>query len=141
MKTKHLITAGLLLTSIAIVAQGKKPLSFDDCKPKDMTFVVAETSPVWKAESITFNGYIEDVLKKSEAMKRLTGKLMLGILIDENGQACLTSFLDDGAAGFVAEEFRQAVKQMPAWSPAMQNGRLVSFNKTVVLTIRKGKVQ
>ena len=140
MRTKLILTCiGIFITNFSF-AQSIKPLHINGCNTKVEHFVVAETSPTWKSDQISFNDYMKNFLTASPKMKRLLGDVLLGIMVYANGEVCLNTFLDINEAGFIPEEFKIAINQMPQWNPATQNGKPVNFNHMMLVKIHKGKI-
>ncbi len=139
MKTQILIILGTLFFSNPTFSQVKPFINFDDCT-SEMMFATVEKPASWNPDTIPFKQYFEKMLMASVLMKKLSGKVMLSIIVSEQGEPCLKGFMDSDNAGFVPEEFRLAVKQMPKWNPALQDGKPVTYIKTAMLKIQSGKV-
>jgi len=135
---RKILTITLLLLSSAVFSQ-IKPVNFDGCK-YDMFFVSADAQPSWKADSLNLaswlNGYFARQPEKIPV--DASGRIILGIIIYEDGHTCCHSFIDLTKNKLDPEIFPRAVFQMPKWKPARQNGKPVIFLNNLVLEIKDG---
>ncbi len=134
---KTLIIA-LILISSALFSQ-VKPVNFDGCK-YDMFFVTADAQPAWKADSLDLSSWLNRYFsQQSEKIPaEANGRIILGVIIYEDGRTCCHSFIDLTKNKLNPDIFPRAVFLMPKWEPAKQNGKPVIFLKNLVLEIKDG---
>jgi hypothetical protein len=115
-----------------------KPVNFNDCK-YDMVFVSADTQPLWK-DSLSITNYLHQFFEKHSVSlnKDINGKIVLGIVIYEDGHTCCQSFFDLTKNQLDPVVFKDAVNNMPNWMPAKQNGKEIIFLKNQIIEIKDG---
>jgi hypothetical protein len=128
----------LWVVSMGTFAQTPKIINWSDCDMNN-TFATIEHEAQWKGN----NGSLADFFTENIHDKQLSGiksgRVLVGILITEDGKVCCKSFANLTETELNAELFRTAANAMPDWTPATQNGHPVRFLKNIMLTIRDGK--
>ena len=114
------------------------PVNFKDCKT-DQMFVSAEIVPKWNCDTLSLVDYMNKFLQEKNIEKIENGKILIGILIYPDGKTCCYSFTNLTKTVLDAEKFKEIVNKMPNWTPAKQNGKVITFLKQQLLSIRNGK--
>ena len=135
---KFQLTLLAILLSLSVYSQ-IKPVNFNDCNP-DKMFVQAETIPTWKCDSISIIDYMNKCLNSKELGNVIQGRIIVGILIHEDGKTCCMSLFNLTKSDLNPLAFKDAVNKMPDWNPAIQNGKPVPFLKQQVFYIEHGKI-
>ncbi len=132
-----LIIAFILISALSF--SQVKPVNFDGCK-YDMFFVTADAQPAWKADSLNLASWLNRYFSRQpeKIPVEANGRIILGILIYEDGHTCCHSFIDLTKNKLDPQIFPKAVFLMPRWEPATQNGKPVIFLKNLVLEIKDG---
>ena len=134
---KFSLTILAVLLSVSIYAQ-IKPVNFNDCKV-DRMFVSAETEPKWNCDSVGMIDFMNKYLNDKELSHVNQGRIIVGILIYEDGKTCCKSFFNLASSALSSEAIKDAVNRMPNWIPALQNGKPITFLKQHVFLIKDGK--
>ena len=134
---KFTMTILATILSLSVFAQ-IKPVNFDDCKP-DKMFVQAEKEPKWKCDSISIVDFMNKYLNDKELQNVIQGRVIVGILINEDGKTCCMSIFNLTKSDLNPIAFKEVVNKMPNWTPALQNGKPVTFLKPQVFYIQDGK--
>lgn len=115
------------------------PVNFNDCK-YDMFFVSAETSPGWNNDTLSVPDYFNNYFSANSIKLENTtdGKIILGIIIFEDGKTCCHSFFNVTNKELDPEIFKDAVNSMPDWKPAIQKGKEIIFLNNLVIKVQKG---
>jgi hypothetical protein len=134
---KILLTIFLFCVSANLFCQ-VKPVNFKECK-YEMFFVTAETQPQWK-DSLSLIKYFNQYFEKHliNLNKDVNGKIVLGIIIYEDGHTCCESFFDLTKNKLNSEQFKNAVNEMPKWLPAKQHDKEIIFLKNQIIEIKEG---
>jgi len=100
--------------------------------PDDKIFTFVEQQPVFKGGEQELNKFIRDNLKyPAEALqKNISGLVVVQFTVDKAGNVLDPKIVKSLGAG-TDEEAIRLVKMMPPFSPAKQNGRLVTFRYTL----------
>ncbi len=115
------------------------PISFDDCKT-DVFFAVVDEKPTFNTDSLNISDYFNKNFKDKKVLENFSGKIVLGILIFEDGKPCCKSFTNMTAENIKPELFQKAVNNMPYWTPAKQKNKAVPFLMQLLLNFQNGKV-
>lgn len=134
---KFKLTILAILMTLSVFSQ-IKPVNFNDCKPEKM-FVEAEKAPTWKCDSMSIVEFMNYNLNDKELKNVIQGRVIVGILINENGKTCCMSFFNLTKSDLNPLAFKEVVNKMPNWTPAFQNGKPVTFLKPQVFYIQDGK--
>jgi hypothetical protein len=105
-----------------------------------MFFVTARTTPEWKEINMNLTTYLTKKLQNYNTFKNVNGKILLGILIFENGKTCCHSFTNMTGTDLDPEVFKKIVNEMPDWKPAKQDGKPIIFLKHLVINIKDGEI-
>lgn len=135
-----LILATIILGLTVTLNAQTIPVNFDDCE-YEMFFVTADESPKWNNNDTTIFDYLNKELKDYKELKKANGKIILGILIYENGKTCCHSFTNMTDKELSPEKFKKIVNNMPDWKPGKQKDSPVIFLYHAVLNVRKGKIE
>jgi hypothetical protein len=134
-----LITMLIFISIISKAQTSSTVQNFDDCK-SGAFFVIADTKPEFIYGTTGIAGYLNNYLAQDNPMQNLNGKVILGILVYEDGSCCCMNFSDFSNRNIKSDIFREAVKSMPMWNPATQRGRSVAFLSQIQLLFDYGKV-
>ena len=115
------------------------PVNFDDCKT-DMFFAVVDEQPKFGSDSLSVAGYFNQYFGTTGILDDFSGKIVLGILIFDDGKPCCKSFINMSTEDIKSELFKEAVNQMPYWLPAKQNNKTVPFLIQLPLNFKNGQV-
>jgi len=134
---KKILTIILFCVSASLFSQ-VKPVNFKECK-YDMLFVSAEVQPQWK-DSLSLVTYLNHYFEKHsfQLNKEVNGKIVLGIIIYEDGHTCCESFFNLTNIHLDPEHFKNAVNEMPKWIPAKQHDKETIFLKNQIIEIKGG---
>ena len=134
---KKLLFMALIFASANLFGQ-VKPINFDDCKT-DIMFVSAEIQPQWN-DSLSIPNYLNHYFDKHSFIlnKDINGKIVLGIMIYDDGKTCCSTFFNLTKSQLNPEQFRKAVNEMHKWVPAKQNGKAIIFLKNQIVEIKDG---
>ncbi len=135
MKKIGLITIFFLFAVLKTSAQ--KAVEFNDCQV-DYFLVNAQSPPEWIDENVTLNEYLKNYFKDSVILKKTKGRVIIGILILEDGKTCCKDFIDMTGKNLNAELFRDAVNSMPRWSAAKQDEKPTNYLQHFIFYIDKG---
>lgn len=116
-----------------------KPINFKECDMDGM-FVQSEKGPEWKCDSIGFIEYLNQHIDDKELKKIKRGMVVIGFIINADGKTCCTSFTNLTDYNLNAVSFKDAVNNMPDWIPGTQNGKNVKYLKSIILSIKEGKL-
>lgn len=114
-----------------------KPVNFTECK-YDQFFVSGDREPKWKIDSLDIPSYLNNYLKDKNLDSTASGTIVLGILIFEDGRPCCHHFANLTGKALDPEIFKQAVNNMPNWSPGLVKDNPVVFLKMLTLRLNKG---
>ena len=115
------------------------PVNFNDCKT-DLFFTVVDQKPSFNNDSLTISDYFNQYFIETKSIKNFSGKVFLGILIFEDGKPCCKSFINMSQEDIKPELFREAVNNMPLWTPAKQTNKAVPFLMQLPLNFKNGQV-
>jgi hypothetical protein len=115
------------------------PVNFKDCE-YEMFFVSADVKPEWKMETKDMTSFLNEKLKDYKELKKANGKIVIGILIYENGKTCCHSFTNMTKSNLDPKVFKKAVNEMPDWKPALQKDKPIIFLNQLVLNIKDGEI-
>ena len=134
-----ILTTIILGLTLTLTAQNI-PVNFDDCE-YEMFFVTADQSPEWNSKDQTLFDYLNKSLKDYKELKNANGKIILGILIYENGKTCCHSFTNMTDKDLSRKKFKKVVNEMPDWKPGKQKDKSIIFLYHAVLNIKNGKIE
>ncbi|MDR3653948.1 MAG: hypothetical protein P4L34_13380 [Paludibacter sp.] len=134
---KFQLTILATMLSLSVFSQ-IKPVNFNDCTV-DKMFVQAETNPTWKCDSVTMIDYMNKHVIDKELATIIQGRVIVGIMIYENGKTCCHDFFNLTKSDLNPLAFKEAVNNMPNWAPALQSGKPITFLKPQVFYIKNGK--
>lgn len=121
----------LFIASTNLVAQA---INFDDCSVSPM-FVTWDTPASFTSTDL--KEYFNKALPK-DYFKGESKKITLQILIDKQGKACCKSILNGETLN--PGPLKQAVNQMPSWTPAVFRGNSINVSCITILDIEDGQL-
>ena len=131
-----IIILGLALT---LTAQNI-PVNFNDCE-YEMFLVTADQSPEWNNKNQTLFDYLNENLKDYKELENANGKIILGIIIYENGKTCCHSFTNMTDKDLSPEKFKKIVNNMPDWKSGKQKDKPIIFLYHAILNVKNGKIE
>ncbi|NLL29180.1 MAG: hypothetical protein GX259_10325 [Bacteroidales bacterium] len=138
MKTIYLMPF-LLFVCSSIFSQNI-PINFDECK-YDMFFIQLEEQPQWGLTDTTIVDYFNYYFEKAKInLKSETGKMMIGIIIYENGRPCIHSFMNMTSIKIKTDEIKKLIYEMPYWLPGKNKGEPVVVLKNLLIEFKEGKL-
>ncbi len=114
------------------------PINFKDCET-DQMFVSAESEPKWNCDTISMIDFMNKFINDKNLLKIDDGKILIGILIYQDGKTCCSSFANLTKVELNAESYKKIIDKMPNWIPAVQNGKKVTFLNQQLFIIKNGK--
>jgi len=135
----RLLLATLLFGfSYAINAQNI-PVNFNNCE-YDHFSVTADNKPEWNNTDTTLVCYFNEKLGDYKKIRKTNGKIVLGILVYENGKTCCHSFTNmTNNKKIDPQIFKEVVNSMPNWKAGKQRGKPIIFLYHAILRIKKGR--
>ena len=116
------------------------PINFNECQ-YDMFFIQVEEQPQWGLSDTTivdyFNYYFEN---EKINLQSANGKMLIGIIIYENGRPCIHSFMNMTSVKIQTDGLKKLIYEMPNWLPGKQNGQPVIVLKNLLLEFKEGKL-
>ena len=106
-----------------------------------MFFVTADQSPKWNNKDQTLFDYLNENLKDYKELENANGKIILGILIYENGKTCCHSFTNMTDKDLSPEMFKKVVNEMPDWKPGKQKDKSIIFLYHAIFNIKNGIIE
>jgi hypothetical protein len=135
---KKVLLSLLWVVSTGILAQTSNIINWSDCDMNN-TFVKLEHEAQWKGNNVSLADYFTQHIADKQLAGIKSGRVLVGILIAEDGKARCRSFANLTGVELNAELFRTAVNAMPNWTPATNNGHPARFLTNILFTIREGK--
>ena len=130
----------ILFAFISIKSFGQIPFrNFDDCSDK-MFFVTAEENPKFENSGKDIYDYLNIKFRKSKLMKKVNGKILIGIIILEDGEACCKSFVNKTGKEIDSSKIKEIINAMPDWQPARNEGKAIPFLYNLILNVENGKI-
>ncbi len=105
-----------------------------------MFFAVVDQKPSFNNDGLTITDYFNQYFNETKAIENFTGKVFLGILIFEDEKPCCKSFTNMSQEDIKPKLFREAINNMPQWTPAKQKNKAVPFLIQLPLNFKNGQV-
>jgi hypothetical protein len=134
---KPLFITLFILLSLTIYGQNK-PVNFNECS-FDGVFVQAQVEPQWKTKTMSLIEYLNKTIIDKNLEQVKNGRMILGIVVNEQGKTCCRSFLNLTDKELDPAIYKDAVNKMPDWNPGMQSNNAIPFCKMVMLKIKNGR--
>lgn len=93
-------------------------------------------NPTVKAKHAELENYLKTRLQPVNAAQQSNGALVLTIQVDENGAPCLRSYNVQGQFNIEPNHIKNIVNEMPAWTPAQDNGQNIASLVTVEVRLK-----
>jgi len=114
--------------------------NFNDCNEK-IFFVTVEEKPEFNNEGQDLYEYLSVKFEELELLKKCNGKILIGILIFENGETCCKSFANMTNEKINSAEIKKIIDNMPKWKPAIQRGKAVNFVHHQLFKVSNGTIE
>ena len=137
---KLFLLNAILIGMIFTASTQTLPTRFKNCIVGEMYFLTAEVTPEWQEGNKDLITYLNEKLEEYQDLKKANGKVIIEIIIYENGKTCCASFSNMTNTFLNPEVFKEIVNDMPHWKAARQRGKPVVFLKQLVLNINKGEI-
>ncbi|WP_243348837.1 hypothetical protein [Parabacteroides sp. FAFU027] len=134
---RSLIITLSMFFSLTIYGQNK-PVNFNECN-FDGVFMQAQVEPQWNSKKMSLIEYLNKTIIDKNLERVKNGRIILGIIVNEQGKTCCHSFLNLTDKELDPAIYKDAVNKMPDWTPGKQSGYAIPFCKTVLLNIRNGR--
>lgn len=130
----------ILFAFISINSFGQVAIeNFNDCGEK-MFFVTAKEKPQFDNSGQDVFDYLNQAFKEKKLLKKVNGKILIGIIVFENGKPCCKSFGNMTGKEIDSNEIKEIINNMPNWKPAIQGGETVNFLYNLMLNVENGKI-
>ena len=135
---KHFLIIFFILTSIS--SFGQIPIeNFNDCGEKSF-FATAQEKPQFDNSGQNVYDYLNQQFSEAKLFENVSGKVLIGILVFDNGKTCCKSFGNMTGKEINSKKVKEIIDEMPDWKPAVQNGEPVNFLYNLMLTFENGKI-
>jgi hypothetical protein len=133
----------LLIFFILLTGRGFSqniPIGFGDCE-FDYIWAGITEPPTWAIDSLTIVDYFnQECSKRGVDLKNASGKVIIEIIIFENGEPCCYTILEKTSiVPFPYEYFKEIVDEMPLWNPGKQSGKAGIVMYKLVLELKRGE--
>ena len=132
-----LIILGVFLLS-NINAQST-PVSFEDCKPSEFT-IESDKKPKWNNDKQSIVDYLNIQIQNSEGVRKVKGKVYLGIIVFDDGSTCCHSFTNMTNKEVDPDLFKDIVNNMPNWLPGQLQDKPTTYLHSIIVYFKKGRV-
>jgi hypothetical protein len=137
---KRIYLIPLFLFACSSVFSQNTPINFDECQ-YDMFFIQVEEQPQWRLADTTIIDYFNYTFENEKIdLKSASGKMLIGIIIYENGRPCIHSFMNMTSVKIQTDELKKLIYEMPYWLPGKQNGQPVIVLKNLLIEFKEGKL-
>ena len=135
---KHFLI--IFFTLFSLNTFGQIPIeNFNDCGEKTF-FATAQEKPQFDNSGQNVYDYLNQKFSESKLFENVSGKVLIGILVFENGKTCCKSFGNMTGMEIDSKKVKEIIYEMPDWKPAVQNEETVNFLYNLMLTFENGKI-